>query len=267
LEQDYRDWENKLTAYLNAKNAPGAYETVKQYLRAKSNTDVAGLPYQLVREAARGREFLNIQTAINTKTDEIGLYSGVSDKIRREKDAVRIRAEQARRRAEALQAKLATLQKTGVKGAPIEELKRNIERERAHSVPNRYVLEIFEQSQQAFGRFQRSSQAKIVESQRKLAGDANKVLSNRFASMKSEMAKILESNEFLRYEIFAGSGENIRYQVAGGQTSNDNRLPASVKPQKMLNWSFDGEFWEDEIGNYRSSLRNNCPKSGQASVK
>ena len=79
------------------------------------------------------------------------------------------------------------------------------------------------------------------------------------------MSRTLDNNEFLRYEIFAGSGENIRYQVAGGQTTGDNRLPASVKPQKMMNWTFDGEFWADEIGNYRSSLKNNCPKSGARS--
>ena len=33
---------------------------------------------------------------------------------------------------------------------------------------------------------------------------------------------------------------------------------------KMMNWNFDGEFWEDEIGSYRSSLQNNCPMSHQA---
>jgi len=28
-----------------------------------------------------------------------------------------------------------------------------------------------------------------------------------------------------------------------------------VKPQKILNWEFDGEYWEDEIGSYRSTLK------------
>jgi hypothetical protein len=264
LEQDYRDWQSRLNNYLAAKNAPAAYEIVKEYLRSKSNTDVQGVPYQLVREAARGREFLNVQNAINAKSDEIGLFPSIGAKISREKDQVRVRAEQAKHRAEALSVKLATMQKANATAAQIDDLKRNIEKERMRAVPNHYVLEIFEQSQQAFGVFTRSAQGKIAESQHKLAGNANELLAKRFQSMKSEMAKILDNNEFLRYEIFAGSGENIRYQVAGGQTSTENRLPASVKPQKMLNWAFDGEFWADEIGNYRSSLRNNCPKSGQA---
>ncbi|MCB0411492.1 MAG: hypothetical protein KDD22_03130, partial [Bdellovibrionales bacterium] len=59
-----------------------------------------------------------------------------------------------------------------------------------------------------------------------------------------------------------GAGENIRYQVAGGQVKGTaNRVPANVKPQKILNWNFDGEYWVDEIGSYRSSLENLCPQS------
>ena len=76
--------------------------------------------------------------------------------------------------------------------------------------------------------------------------------------LKTDLARILENNELLRYEVFAGSGENIRYQVAGGETSR--RIPASVLPKsKALHWDFDGEYWEDEIGHYRSTLKNNCP--------
>jgi hypothetical protein len=64
----------------------------------------------------------------------------------------------------------------------------------------------------------------------------------------------------LRYEIFSASGENIRFQVAGGK--KENRIPANVIPKsKSLHWNFDGEYWEDEIGHYRSSLTNNCPIS------
>src|SRR6185369_17598870 len=77
-------------------------------------------------------------------------------------------------------------------------------------------------------------------------------------------SRVLENNEFLRYEVFSGSGENIRYQVSGGQVSGTNRIPAHIKPTKMMNWNFDGEFWEDEIGSYRSSLQNNCPKNQTA---
>lgn len=261
LESDYRDWQAKLNKYMGT--SANAYETAKTYLRSKSNTDIEGLPYQIVREGARGKEFLNIQNAINDKADETGLFASVIDKLRKDKEGVRLRAEQAKKRAEGYAARIAAAK---VAKAPLEEidkLKRNMELERSRSVPNQYELSILNQSQKAFHRFEASSRAVIAEGQRKLAGHAATVLKARFKSMQTEIARILENNEFLRYEIFAGSGENIRYQVAGGQTGGEHRLPASVKPQKMMNWSFDGEFWEDEIGNYRSSLKNNCPKTAQ----
>ena len=85
------------------------------------------------------------------------------------------------------------------------------------SVPNHYLLAVYEQSQSNFGHFQKNEQAHTVEAQHKPAGEveAGSVLFERFKAMRTEMEKVLENNEFLRYEIFAGSGENIRYQVAG----------------------------------------------------
>ena len=88
---------------------------MKSYLRSKSNSEVEGLPYQLVREAARGKTFLSIQTAINEKADELGLYAGISEKIRKEKDNVRIRAEQAKK------------EKSGSTGSPRNSRKREKE--------------------------------------------------------------------------------------------------------------------------------------------
>jgi hypothetical protein len=262
LETDYREWQSKLGGYMSSSRTPAAtYETVKNYLRSKSSTDIEGLPYQIVREAARGKDFLNLQNSINDKSDELGLFANVVSKLQKDKENVRLRAEQAKKRAEGFAARLATAKTTGAPPLEIEKLKHNLELEKSRSVPNHYELAILEQSQKAFTHFQQTSKSSIVEAQRKLSGSAGQVLFAHMKAMQSEIARVLENNEFLRYEIFAGSGENIRYQVAGGQTGGATRLPASVKPQKMMNWSFDGEFWEDEIGNYRSSLKNNCPKT------
>ncbi len=265
LESDYRDWQNRLAAYMsNGRNPSSVYETVKTYLRSKSNTDVEGLPYQIVREAARGKTFLTLQNAINDKTDELGLFAGVNAKINKEKDNVRARAVQAKKRADQLALKLAAAKTSRAPADQLSELRKNMENERSGSVPNRFELAILEQSQKAFGRFQKTASAKVSESEHRLHAEAAQTLYDRLKAMQAEMSRTLDNNEFLRYEIFSGSGENIRYQVAGGQVGGENRLPASVKPQKMMNWTFDGEFWEDEIGNYRSSLKNNCPKTGTA---
>ncbi len=85
-------------------------------------------------------------------------------------------------------------------------------------------------------------------------------IANRITKIRTDLARYLDNNELLRYEVFAASGENIRYQVAGGEKGN--RVPATAIPKsKSLQWDFDGEYWEDEIGHYRSSLKNNCPDS------
>jgi hypothetical protein len=264
LESDYRDWNTKLISYLSPARTPASvYETVKSYLKSKSSTDVEGLPYQLVREAARGKSFLNSQNAINEKSDEAGLFAGVREDLQKEKEGVRFRADQAKKRAQALSIKIATAVKAHGPADQITKMKNDLELEKSRSVPNHYELTILEQSQQAFARFEHDAQAHIHESQRKLMETASKALFARLKAMQAEMSRVLENNEFLRYEVFAGSGENIRYQVAGGKTAGDSRMPASIKPEKNMNWSFDGEFWEDEIGNYRSSLKNNCPKGNK----
>ena len=83
--------------------------------------------------------------------------------------------------------------------------------------------------------------------------------------VEQKLASVLDNNELLRYEVFAGSGENIRYQAAGGETGSEKRVARTVKPEsKALQWQFDGEYWEDEIGHYRSSLRDNCPTNKTA---
>jgi hypothetical protein len=48
--------------------------------------------------------------------------------------------------------------------------------------------------------------------------------------------------------------------VAGGQVEEADRKPAEARSKKDYGWRFKGEFWEDEIGNFKSDLQNLCPK-------
>jgi hypothetical protein len=136
--------------------------------------------------------------------------------------------------------------------------------EKDQTMGYRYQLMILEQSRAGYLDFQAKSQANVDAETVALTQRTADMLQKRALAMQEEMRMVLDNNEFLRYEVFSGSGENIRYQVAGGQVAGPNRIPASIKPTKMMNWSFDGEFWEDEIGAYRSSLQNSCPKTETA---
>jgi tetratricopeptide (TPR) repeat protein len=265
MEKDYREWHSKLEQYLEGKGSEplNVYKTVKSYIQGKSSDNIEGVPFQVWREMARRKDFLNIQTALNDKTDESRRYEGVNEKIKKEKAGIRTRSEQAKRRFDDLKAKIA---RTRVDRSLIREVPQwqaSMQLEKDLIIGLRYQLAILEQGRQGYLNFQNSCQQKLDSETASLSVAAGKGLMSRAKTMREEMNRVLENNEFLRYEVFSGSGENIRYQVAGGEVATANRVPAHIKPTKMMNWSFDGEFWEDEIGSYRSSLQNNCPKSGE----
>jgi len=268
MEKDYRDWHTRLDNYMESKSSEpvAVYKTVKGYIQGKSSDNVEGVPFQVWREMARRKDFLNIQTALNDKQDEARRYEGINDKIKREKAGIRFRSEQAKRRFDELRGKIARVKtdKSLVREMPQWQASLKLEKELIIGL--RYQLAILEQGRQGYLNFQNKCQVKLDTETAALTKDAGQSLVSRAKSMRDEMNRVLENNEFLRYEVFAGSGENIRYQVAGGEVNTANRVPAHIKPTKMMNWAFDGEFWEDEIGSYRSSLQNNCPKTGEQAL-
>jgi hypothetical protein len=255
---------DRTQGYMSHKSEPVAvYNTVKSYIKGKSADNVEGVPYQFWREMARRKDFLNLQTALNDKQDEAHRYDGVNEKIKTEKAGIRTHAEQAKKRFDNWKAQLARVSKDKSLAKNVADWQQNLMRERDLTLGYRFQLQILEQSRQGFLDFQSKAQKRLDTETAGLTTKAGQCLIAHAKHMGKQMAQVLDNNEFLRYEVFSGSGENIRYQVAGGNVgNNNNRLPASFKPTKMMNWSFDGEFWEDEIGSYRSSLQNVCPTAG-----
>ena len=123
-----------------------------------------------------------------------------------------------------------------------------------------FSVDLFNEAKKAVGQYNRDVVAGAERRVRDIKVKLESVIANRIVKIRTDLARYMDNNELLRYEVFSASGENIRYQVAGGEKSN--RVPASAIPKsKSLQWDFDGEYWEDEIGHYRSSLKNNCPMS------
>ncbi|MGH1467666.1 MAG: hypothetical protein ACRBBP_02150, partial [Bdellovibrionales bacterium] len=92
--------------------------------------------------------------------------------------------------------------------------------------------------------------------------EAENTLQESMGNVDARLETVLRNNDLLRYEIFANSGKNIRYRVAGGKVNEapDSRRPAETRSKKDYGWKFKGEFWQDEIGNFKSDLKNLCPK-------
>lgn len=94
-----------------------------------------------------------------------------------------------------------------------------------------------------------------------LKKEAAGALNQRFQRMTAQLDKIIDEHEILYYEVYSGAGEHLRYQNAGGtQTNKEIRPEMKGEKGKTMVWNFKGEIWEDEIGNYRSSLKNICPE-------
>lgn len=266
MEKDYRNWNDKAVTYLKANSKPlNIYNTVRSYIRGKSDQAVDGVPYQVWRELARRKDFLNLQTALNDKLDETKRYEGINEKIKAEKASIRFSAAQSKKQFDVWRNQIAKSKTDRSLLKNIDTYNNNLKLERDRTIGYRFKLAILEQSRQGYLNFQKTSQGKLDSETASLSVKAGDVLLKRANQMMSEMNRVLENNEFLRYEVFSGSGENIRYQVSGGEVSGQvNRVPAHIRPTKMMNWNFDGEFWEDEIGSYRSSLQNNCPNTAQS---
>ena len=265
MEEIYRPWKEQIAGYIKRTGkTEGYYTTLKKYLTGKSTVNVDNLPYQVIREVARHRNFLNIQDSINQKEDDIEQYSFINKLIISDKAKIR----KFKQREDVQIASLTKILKAADLGKKIKIDKYATQQKLASHVRSmekyRFKLQVFEQGRQAFKTMKAASLKRLANEKLVLKGKAAYALKENLKMIDSKLAKLLDNNELLRYEVLAGSGENIRYQVAssGGDSGDSkNRLPASYQPKKTLSWSVTGEYWEDEIGNYRSQLRNNCPEA------
>lgn len=256
LEQMYRPWLNSMQSYMIDKK--DYYETVKQYLKSTSASDVDGLPHQVIREMARQKDFLNHQKAINNREDEMARFSQIEAAIIKDKADVVASIIKGKARIADLRSKIRVSKKTknfAVLNQQLAEY-RNLE---GWMDFYRLKLSVHLDSRKAYAELRATGERAVARAKSELRDQVQTILGRHLVKLTNQLKQILDNNELLRYEVFSGSGENIRYQVAGGAVG---RVPANVKPEsKELQWDFDGEYWADEIGHYRSSLVNNCPEA------
>ncbi|MES2856690.1 MAG: hypothetical protein V4692_12540, partial [Bdellovibrionota bacterium] len=269
LERDYRPSLDKMERYTSSK--PDYYQTVRNFMalqqvekksKDKVLREVDGLPQPVVREMARHRDFTNLQKALNRQLDEQGLYVKLDGTVESKLKHAQWLVNNSRKRIDALRKSLASIKKK-----PELEQNRNtwlaqLNKEQFDLNGHFFQIDLYTEAKLAIPEYKSEVVGGAEKRLAKMKSNMQNILANRLVRMKTELARALDNNELLRYEVFAGSGENIRYQVAGGEKGN--RVPASIIPKsKSLQWDFDGEYWEDEIGHYRSSLKNNCPEATQ----
>lgn len=278
LEKEYRSMLTSVDTYNKGIGSftDGRYGTVRRFLQGFNKPgrtdvkDVDGLPSPIIREIARQKDFLNLQKSLNRQIDERQVYSKIDSEIDRSLKDAQNKVTQSRKRVDQIRKDIAS-----IKMKPQLEQHRVPWQADLDSELNRlnerfFSVDLFNEAKKAVGQYNREVVAGADRRSQDIKTKLETVIANRLLRIRTDLSRYMDNNELLRYEVFSASGENIRFQVAGGEKTN--RVPASAIPKsKSLQWDFDGEYWEDEIGHYRSSLKNNCPmgtegRNAQASV-
>ncbi len=265
FDRIHSGWSQGIEKYMTENKSPAKYyETVKAHLQNPNLTNVNGLPSQVVREMARHRDFINAQNAVNEMVDEIEQWRFVENFFVKDLNRIGGKIMSLKTESRSLTSRLAQALKAK-NAAPVSPMEIQEMKAQLNAVNRRlgnleFRIEMVKKAQANFRDLKVKGVALAVNKKNFQRSRAEKILVKRLKAVKEELDEIIANNELLKYEVYAGSGENIRFQVAGGEKGNLQK-PKHVKDnQKNMNWEFDGEIWEDEIGNFRSSLENNCPK-------
>lgn len=254
MRRKYGTWKKKLDAYDSThKDALNYYDTVKNWLKNSDLKEVDGLPRSFIVELARHPSFLSVQKQINTYEDEASRFNKISlNLITIERDV--LAKETAARKELADAKKKITSTNSEVDGSfAVQSAEKKL---LAYGIQ----YHIANKARTSIKTLRTRGLARIDKEEAAFRKTAAKTLQSHFAQLSANLNKVLEQNDILQYELYSGAGEHIRYQMAGGDVNTKERAELKVEKEKSLNWKFKGEIWEDEVGHYRSSLKNVCPK-------
>lgn len=254
MKQRYSPWKKKLDAYVVGHKDPiNYYDTVKMWLKNSDLKEVDGLPRSFIVELARHPAYMSVQKQINAYEDEIGRFNRIAlTLIKKERELVTKQNAALKELADA---------KKRIKGdSPSPALAAEIQSAEKKLLSFKIQHHIAKKARLSIKDLRQKGIARIEGEKGNLRTKAATALQQRFADMSDGLNKVLDQNDVLQYELFSGAGEHIRYQMAGGDINEKERPELKVAKEKSLNWKFKGEIWEDEVGHYRSSLKNVCPQ-------
>lgn len=244
MNKKYTPWRTKLQEYSKShKNSSAYYETVKNWLKNSDLKEVDGLPRSFIVELARHPAYMNLQKQINGYEDEVTRFNKIAlTLIKMERELI---AKQSAANKDFLAAKKSN--------SSVESAERKL-------MAYRIQYHIAKKARTSIKNLRTVGLARIDKEKLALRDSASTALQARFGEMLGSLDRVLDQNEVLKYELYSGAGEHIRYQMAGGEINEKERPELKVEKEKSLNWKFKGEIWEDEVGHYRSSLKNVCPQ-------
>ena len=94
---------------------------------------------------------------------------------------------------------------------------------------------------------------------------AGQLAKNRVVEAYKSLKRFDDQSEVLRFESTKGEKELIEAGLDRKKILDSQRLYRPPMPGSDWEyWRFEGEFWSDEIGSYRYTLKNGCPSQAGA---
>ena len=78
--------------------------------------------------------------------------------------------------------------------------------------------------------------------------------------LSRELGALSRDGSKIKFEILEAKGNRISAQAAGARVAGDHREEPIIVDDEHFQWSFNGEYWKDELGYYRFKIRSRCPK-------
>jgi hypothetical protein len=250
LKKKYSSINEKLKGFQTEnKESIKYYDLVKLWMKNTNLEEVDGVPRAFIVELARHPSYMSAQKQINNYEDENSRFNKITiDLIRKERAA----------RLEMLKAKnaLSAARRDGKKNTTDLEKK-------FLAVGVEQV--IYSRAREGIKKMREAAVARLQKEENSLRLKVALNLQKRYKQFTASLDNLIDQKEVLSYEIYSGAGEHIRFQMAGGEIKDD-RAPANITPTEKdsYSWKHKGEVWEDEIGHYRSALKNVCPSEDVA---
>lgn len=260
LGRKYAPYYGRIETYVaQKKDAADYYQTVRSWLKNPEQRDVDGVPRSFIIELARHPSFITVQKDINRLEDEITAFNQVTlSLIQREKDLIKKQGQ--------LSQELTTVR------ASLLDPKKNKDILHTEEQTILKKLQSFKYQQQGVKTARDTvknirdlSFVRIDKDKTKHRVRAGIVLKERLTELTGDLKDLLDQNELLQYEVYSGAGEHLRFQTVSQDVKGDDpkqrelaQTQLAKEKDKKVKWNFQGEIWEDEIGHFRSSLKNVC---------
>lgn len=254
FKRKYASVQKELNNYrTNMKENINYYDTVKTWAKNPDIKLVDGLPREFIFALTRHPSFILEQKMINSVEDQVQKMNKISiDLIKSERKSL---ASQNDARA-----RLVDLKKRydAAQGPNKTALREQFNYQEKRLMASKIEHYIAKKARTSIKDLRTEGLARLDAEKAHFRDRAGMAVRTRFNQMLTKLTETLDQSEVLQYELYSGAGEHLRYQLAGGDVNPKEREELKVAEGKSLNWDFRGEIWEDELGHYRSGLKNVC---------